>query len=90
MSPDVSIFAERAGALEARLEELTRAFHDHVEREEQNQQELLKEITQLRQFLHTARTLGQIALWLGGVGLVLVSGIPTLIQWVHDHVTLKP
>lgn len=90
MPPDISVFAERAAALEARFDELATAFHDHVEREEQHQQAILKEITQLRQFLNTARALGQISLWLGGAILALISGLPALIQWVHDHVTLKP
>jgi hypothetical protein len=90
MPPDISVFAERAASLEARVEELTRAFHDHVEREEMHQLALLNEMVQLRQFLHTARTIGRITIWGGGVIFAMISGLPPLIQWLHEHIALKP
>lgn len=90
MPSDLAEIAERSAALEARVEELTRAFHDHVEREEENQDKLLQELSQIRQIFHTARTMGRATIWLGGAILAVISGIPVLIQWVHDHVTLKP
>lgn len=90
MAADLGTLAERAASLEARVEELARALHDHVERYEQHQQMLLKEITEVRQLLHTARTLGRLSIGLGGVVLALVAGVPALVQWLHDHVTLKP
>jgi hypothetical protein len=90
MPPDFTAFAERAASLEARVEELTRAFHDHVEREEMHQLALLNEMVQLRQFLHTARALGKVSIWLGGIFLAMISGLPPLIQWLHEHIALKP
>ena len=90
MPPDLSGIAERVSALEARFEELTQAFHDHVERQERHQEAMLKELADIRQFLGTARTLGKISIWLGGLLLALISGLPTLIQWLHEHLVFKP
>ena len=90
MAADLGTLAERAAALEARVEELARALHDHVDRYEQHQETLLREIAGVRQLLHTARTLGRLSIGLGGVVLALAAGVPALIQWLHDHVSLKP
>ena len=90
MPPDLSGVSERVAALEARFEELTQAFHDHVERQEQHQEAMIKELADIRQFLGTARTLGKISIWLGGLVLALVSGLPSLIQWLHEHLVFKP
>ncbi len=51
---------------------------------------MLKELADIRQFLGTARTLGKISIWLGGLVLALVSGLPSLIQWLHEHLVFKP
>lgn len=90
MTADLGTLAERAASLEARVEELTRALRDHVERYEQHQETLLKEIAEVRQLLHTARALGRLSIGLGGAVLALVAGLPPLIRWLHDHVPLKP
>lgn len=90
MAADLGTLAERAASLEARVEELTRALRDHVERYEQHQEALLKEFAELRQLLHTARTVGRLSIGLGAAVLAAAAGVPVLIQWLHDHVTLKP
>ena len=90
MPPDLSDLSERVASLEARFEELAQAFHDHVERQERHQEAMLKELAGIRQFLGTARTLGKISIWLGGLVLALVSGLPSLIQWLHEHLVFKP
>ena len=90
MPPDLADLSERVAALEARFEELTQAFHDHVERQERHQEAMLKAIGEIRQFLSTARTLGKVAIWCGGAVLALISGLPTLIQWLHEHLVFKP
>ena len=90
MPLDLSDLSERVAALEARFEELAQAFHDHVGRQERHQEEMLKALGEIRQFLHTARALGKISIWLGGAILALISGMPTLIQWqLHDHFVFK-
>ena len=90
MPPDLADLSERVAALEARFEELTQAFHDHVGRQERHQEEMLKTLGEIRQFLHTAKTIGRITIWFGGAVLALISGLPTLIQWLHDHFVFKP
>ena len=85
MPPDLSDVSERVAALE-----LTDAFHEHVGRQERHQEAMLKEISEIRQLLHTARTLGKISIWFGGSILALISGLPTVIQWLHDHLVFKP
>ena len=90
MPPDQSNVSERVASLEARVGELTQAFHDQVGRQERHQEVMLKEIYELRQLLHTARTLGKITIWFGGAVLALISGMPGLIQWLHDHIAFKP
>ena len=90
MPPDLAAFAERVASLEGRFEELTQAFHDHVERQERHQEAMMKEISEIRQLLHTARTIGRLTIWCGGAVLALISGLPTLIQWLHEHLVFKP
>ena len=90
MPPDLSEVSERVAALEGRFEELAQIVHDQVERQERHQEEMLKALGEIRQFLSTARTLGKIAIWLGGAILALISGLPTLITWLHDHFVFKP
>lgn len=90
MAPDLADLSERVAALEARFEELAATFRDHVERQERHQEAVLKELADIRQFLGTARTLGKISIWCGGVLLALISGLPTLVQWLHDHLVFKP
>ena len=90
MPPDLSDVSERVAALEGRFEELAQIVHDQVERQERHQEEMLKALGEIRQFLSTARTLGKIAIWCGGAVLALISGLPTLIQWLHEHLVFKP
>ena len=90
MPPDLTDVSERVAALEGRFEELAQIVHDQVERQERHQEEMLKAIGEIRQFLSTARTLGKISIWLGGAILALISGLPTLITWLHDHFVFKP
>ena len=89
MPPDLTEIAERSAAMEARLDDLYRAFREQVQRQEHHQEVVLKEISDLRQLLHTARALGKIAIWCGGAVLALISGLPGLIQWLHDHLVFK-
>ena len=51
---------------------------------------MMKEISEIRQLLHTARTIGRLTIWCGGAVLALISGLPTLIQWLHEHLVFKP
>ncbi len=90
MPPDLTDVSERVASLEGRFEELAQMFHDHVERQERHQEEMLRALSEIRQFLHTAKTLGKISIWFGGVILALISGLPTLIQWLHEHLVFKP
>ena len=90
MPPDLTDVSERVAALEARFSELAQAFHEQVQRQERHQEAILKEILEIRQLLHTARTLGKISIWFGGAVLALISGLPTLITWLHDHLAFKP
>ena len=90
MPSDLSEVSERVAALEGRFEELAQIVHDQVERQERHQDEMLKALGEIRQFLSTARTLGKISIWLGGAILALISGLPTLITWLHDHFVFKP
>ncbi len=41
MPPDLTGIAERVSAVEARFEELTQAFHYHVERQERYQEAMM-------------------------------------------------
>ena len=90
MPPDLTDVSEQVASLEARFEELAQAFHDQVQRQERHQEAILKEILEIRQLLHTARTIGRLTIWFGGAILALISGLPTLIQWLHDHFVFKP
>ena len=90
MPPDLTDVSERVASLEARFEELATTFRDHVERQERHQEVVLKELGDIRQLLHTARAIGRITIWFGGAVLALISGLPTLIQWLHDHFVFKP
>ena len=90
MSTDLAEIAERSAAMEARVDELTQAFHDHVEREEEHQEKLLQELINIRQFLNTASTIGRVALWFGGSLLALFSAFPPLVQWLQDRIVFKP
>ncbi|MEI8395038.1 MAG: hypothetical protein WCF85_09905 [Rhodospirillaceae bacterium] len=90
MPPDLTDVSERVASLEARFEELATTFRDHVERQEHHQEVVLKELGDIRQLLHTARAIGRITIWFGGAVLALISGLPTLIQWLHDHFVFKP
>lgn len=90
MSPDLADLSERVAALEARFEELAATVRDQADRQERHQETVLKELADIRQFLQTARAVGRTTIWLGGGILALASGLPPLIQWLHDHITLKP
>ncbi|MEI8395980.1 MAG: hypothetical protein WCF85_14660 [Rhodospirillaceae bacterium] len=90
MLPDLTDVSERVAALEARFTELALAFHEQVQRQERHQEVMLKEIGDIKQFLHTAKAVGRITIWCGGAVLALISGLPTLIQWLHDHFVFKP
>ena len=90
MPSEIADVSERVAALEGRFEELAQIVHDQVERQERHQEEMLKALGEIRQFLSTARTIGKIAIWFGGAILALISGLPTLITWLHDHFVFKP
>ena len=90
MPPDLSNVSERVVSLEARVGELTQAFHEQVGRQEHHQEAMLKELGEIKQFLHTAKALGKVCIWCGGSVLAMISGLPSLIQWLHDHLVFKP
>jgi hypothetical protein len=90
MPPDLSDVSERVASLEARFEEMAQAFHDHVAQQERHQEVVLKELSDIRQFLRTARAVGRTTIWFGGAVLALISGLPTLIQWLHEQFVFKP
>ena len=90
MASDLTGVPERVSLLEARFEEMSQTFRDHVERQERHQELVLKELGDIRQFLRTTQAIGRITIWFGGVVLVLISGLPNLIQWLHDHLVFKP
>ena len=89
MPPDQSNVSERVASLEVRVGELAQVFHDQADRQERHQEVMLKEISELRQLLHTAKTLGKITIWFGSAFLALISGMPGLIQWLNDHIAFK-
>ena len=90
MSTDLVDVSERVSSLEGRFEELAQAFYDHVQRQERHQEIMIKELSDIKQFLQTAKAFGRFSIWFGGAILALIPGLPALIQWLHEHLVFKP
>ena len=84
---------ERLAAIEARFSDFMDIFRVHSEREEKNQEactaaqkEIFSELQDIKQFLHTAKTMGWWTVWLGGAAFAILAALPAIATWVQTHV----